>query len=126
MTALLNWIKKVFSLPDFPVGAVYIAGLSKVGSQNPITSVHRTLAGFFIADPLSGLVYDVQFDTICKITSDFLASQFIGLSLYDDLEEMISRVQHRYFGDSRRALIVILRDVATRLRELPSQTTNLS
>lgn len=113
-------------MPNFPVGAVHIAGLSKVSSQNPITSVHQTLAGFFVADPVSGLVYDVQFDTICKITSDFLASQFIGLSLYDDLDEMISRVQHRYFGDSRRALIVILRDVAARLREVSSQTADLS
>lgn len=113
-------------MPNFFVGAVYIVGFSKVGSQNPITSVHQTLVGSFVADPSSGLVYDVQFDTICKITSDFLASQLIGLSLYDDLDEMISRIQHRYFGDSRRALIVILRDVAARLRELSSQPSDLS
>ena len=52
----------------------------------------------FIVDPSSGLVYDVQFDTVCQITSDFLASLLIGLSLHTDLEEMISRVQSRYFA----------------------------
>lgn len=101
----------------FPSGAICVVGLAKVANQNPIHSVHRALAGSFIVDPSSGLVYDVQFDTVCQITSDFLASLLIGLSLHTDLEEMISRVQSRYFGDSRRAITVILRDVAARLRE---------
>ena len=98
-------------MSDFPSGAICVVGLAKVANQNPIHSVHRALAGSFIVDPSSGLVYDVQFD------SDFLASLLIGLSLHTDLEEMISRVQSRYFGDSRRAITVILRDVAARLRE---------
>ena len=92
-------------MSDFPSGAICVVGLAKVANQNPIHSVHRAL------------VYDVQFDTVCQITSDFLASLLIGLSLHTDLEEMISRVQSRYFGDSRRAITVILRDVAARLRE---------
>ena len=89
-------------MSDFPSGAICVVGLAKVANQNPIHSVHRALAGSFIVDPSSGLVYDVQFDTVCQITSDFLASLLIGLSLHTDLEEMISRVQSRYFGDSRR------------------------
>ena len=93
-------------MSDFPSGAICVVGLAKVANQNPIHSVHRALAGSFIVDPSSGLVYDVQFDTVCQITS-----------LHTDLEEMISRVQSRYFGDSRRAITVILRDVAARLRE---------
>ena len=104
-------------MSDFPSGAICVVGLAKVANQNPIHSVHRALAGSFIVDPSSGLVYDVQFDTVCQITSDFLASLLIGLSLHTALEEMISRVQSRYFGDSRRAITVILRDVAARLRE---------
>ena len=87
-------------MSDFPSGAICVVGLAKVANQNPIHSVHRALAGSFIVDPSSGLVYDVQFDTVCQITSDFLASLLIGLSLHTDLEEMISRVQSRYFGDS--------------------------
>ena len=39
------------------------------------------------------------------------------MSLYTDLDEMISRIQNRYFGDSRRAITVILRDAAAKLRE---------
>ena len=104
-------------MSSYPTGSICIVGLSKVASQNPIHSVHQTLAGSFIADPKSGLVYDVQFDTICEITSDFIASQLIGLSLYSDVDEMSNRIQTRYFGDSRRAIISIIRDVSIRLRE---------
>ena len=74
-------------MSDFPSGAICVVGLAKVANQNPIHSVHRALAGSFIVDPSSGLVYDVQFDTVCQITSDFLASLLIGLSLHTDLEE---------------------------------------
>ena len=118
-------------MSDFPSGAICVVGLAKVANQNPIHSVHRALAGSFIVDPSSGLVYDVQFDTVCQITSDFLASLLIGLSLHTDLEETrdyTDRDGNRryatevvadnvYFGDSRRAITVILRDVAARLRE---------
>lgn len=118
-TFLVNILKTKEGLPlsCFAEHSVCIVGLSKVGTQNPINSVYQTLAGSFVVDPVSGLIYDAQFSTICKITSDFLASQVIGLSFFDDLDEMISRIQNRYFGNSRRAIVAILRDVAARLRE---------
>lgn len=109
-------------MSSFPEQSLCIVGLSKVGTQNPINSVYQTLAGAFVVDPVSGLIYDAQFSTICKITSDFLASQVIGLSFFDDLDEMILRVNTRYFGNSRRAIVAILRDVAARLREAQTDT----
>ena len=105
------------ALDSIPPGAVCVVGLSKAASQNPITRVHQSVIGSFVADPQSGLIYDVQFNTICRITSDFIASQLLGMSLYTDLDEMVSRIQNRYFGDSRRAITVILRDAAAKLRE---------
>lgn len=44
-------------MSDFPSGAICVVGLAKVANQNPIHSVHRALAGSFIVDPSSGLVY---------------------------------------------------------------------
>ena len=70
----------------FPPGAVCVVGLSKAASQNPITRVHQSLIGSFVADPQSGLIHDVQFNTICRITSDFIASQLLGMILYTDLD----------------------------------------
>ena len=90
----------------FPQNAVCVVGLSKAPSQNPIT-----------LDNTTGRIYAVQFNTICGITSNFLEEQLVGLSLLSDMEEMRKRIMTRYLGDSRKAIIVILRDAAAKLRE---------
>lgn len=59
----------------------------------------------------------IRFNTICGITSNFLEEQLVGLSLLSDMEEMRERIMTRYLGDSRKAIIVILRDAAAKLRE---------
>lgn len=59
----------------------------------------------------------MQFNTICGITSNFLEEQLVGLSLLSDMEEMRKRIMTRYLGDSRKAIIVVLRDAAAKLRE---------
>lgn len=108
-------------MQQFPDGSVCVVGLSKAASQNPITHVHQSLIGSFVVNPDSGLVYQVQFNTICKITNCFIAEQLVGLSLFHDIDEMSNRILTRYLGDSRRAFIVILRDAAAKLRELPTK-----
>lgn len=101
----------------FPQNAVCVVGLSKAPSQNPITFVHQSLIGSFVVDNTTGRIYAMQFNTICGITSNFLEEQLVGLSLLSDMEEMRKRIMTRYLGDSRKAIIVILRDAAVKLRE---------
>ena len=101
----------------FPQNAVCVVGLSKAPSQYPITFVHQSLIGSFVVDNTTGRIYAVQFNTICGITSNFLEEQLVGLSLLSDMEEMRKRIMTRYLGDSRKAIIVILRDAAAKLRE---------
>lgn len=101
----------------FPQNAVCVVGLSKAPSQNPITFVLQSLIGSFVVDNTTGRIYAVQFNTICGITSNFLEEQLVGLSLLSDMEEMRERIMTRYLGDSRKAIIVILRDAAAKLRE---------
>ena len=101
----------------FPQNAVCVVGLSKAPSHNPITFVHQSLIGSFVVDNTTGRIYAVQFNTICGITSNFLEEQLVGLSLLSDMEEMRKRIMTRYLGNSRKAIIVILRDAAAKLRE---------
>lgn len=113
-------------MATFPRGAVCVIGLSKAPSQNPITFFHQALIGSFVADAETGMVYQVQFNTICRITNSFIAEQLVGLSLFNDIDEMIFRIQTRYFGDSRRAIIVIIRDAAAKLRDASVQLSDLA
>ena len=102
---------------EFPDSAVCVIGISKTGCQNPITFVYQSLIGVFIADQNTGIIYDVQFNTICGITNEFLSELFIGLSLFEDLDTMQEIIKHRYLGDSRKAIMVIIRDASAKLYE---------
>ena len=104
-------------MQTFPSDAVCVVGLSRAPSQNPITYVHQSLMGSFIVDPVSGTIYDVQFNTICTVTDDFLAELLVGRSLLTDCEELCRSVTQRYHGDSRKAILAIIRDASAKLRE---------
>lgn len=110
----------------FPNNSVCVVGLSKVPNQNPITFVHQSLICSFVVNRMTGEIYDAQFNTICRITSLFLAEQLIGLSLLTDMDEMRERIMNRYLGDSRKAIIVILKDAASKLRERQSEMESVN
>lgn len=93
-----------------PTNSICIVGLSKTGSKNPITHVHVSLVASFILDAETGLIHQVEFNTICSITNWFLSKLIVGHNLNTDLDCMIALVQQRYMGDSRKAILVILRD----------------
>ena len=93
---------------------ICVVGLSKTGSRNPITRVHQSLFASMIVDRDSGEIRGVEFNTVCRLTNRFLAELLMGKSLLRDVEEMSASVQARYFGDSRRAIITILKDAQNR------------
>lgn len=97
--------------------AVCVVGISKIGSQNPINHMYQSLIGSFVVNSATGEVYRAQFNTVCRITSDFLADLLVGLSFYDDLDKMCVLVQTRYLGDSRKSIQVVLKDAASKFRQ---------
>lgn len=109
-------------MQTYPEGAICLVGLSKSPSTNPITYVHQSLIGVFVADPVTGTVYDVEFNTICTITSDFLAELLVGHSLLTECEDMCRSVAYRYHGDSRKAIQVVIRDAAAKCKDHVGQT----
>lgn len=111
----LSFQQEGSSLHTFPQSTVCVVGLSKTNSKNPITMHHEILFGSFVVETESGKIVDVQFNTICRITSLFLSQMLVGLSFYTDLDEMSRRVQKRYLDGSCRAVQVILKDAGNKL-----------
>lgn len=109
-------------MQTYPDGAICVVGLSKAPSANPITYVHQSLIGVFVIDPGTGIVYNAEFNTICTITSDFIAELLVGHSLLTECEEMCRSIAQRYHGDSRKAIQVIIRDAAAKCKEHVGQT----
>lgn len=107
-----------------PSDAICVSASAKIAATNPIASVHQVLVGSFVVSPNTGTIYDVQYNTVCGITTDFIASHLIGRSLFTDVDQMVSCIQSRYFGDSRRAFISIIRSVSARLKEISERPSN--
>ena len=97
-----------------PLDTLCITAFSKTGSRNPITKVHERLMGSFLVDPRSGVIRGVEFNTICKLTNRFLRAIIEGKSLKTDVDDLAREIQERYFGDSRRAIVTILKDAQNR------------
>lgn len=88
---------------------ICVVGFSKAVHKNPIV-IGQMLIGSFLIQNGTGRILDVQFNTICPKTSEFLAGLLVDLNFPADLEEMIRRIQELYWEDSNRAVITILRD----------------
>lgn len=103
------------SMKELPPTAVCVVGLSKTGSRNPITKVHQSLIASLIVDSQAGEIYAAEFNTVCRLTNDFITSLIVGRNLRTDVDELIQAIQVRYMGDSRRAIATILKDAQNRL-----------
>ena len=102
-------------MKERPPTAVCVVGLSKTGSRNPITKVHQSLIASLIVDSQTGEIYAAEFNTVCRLTNDFITSLIVGRNLRTDVDELIQAIQVRYMGDSRRAIATILKDAQNRL-----------
>ncbi|HWP51529.1 MAG TPA: DUF3870 domain-containing protein [Clostridia bacterium] len=98
-----------------PQDRICVVGLSKTGAKNPITKVHQSLVGSFVIQVPGGEILEVEFNTILPLTSDFLTQHFVGKNLLHDIDDMASFVLSGYMGDSRRAIISILKDARCKL-----------
>ena len=101
-----------------PENSVCIVGATRVKNQNPINVTYQLLIGSFLIDPSDGTVLDVEFNTICKVTNDFMAGLMIGRSMYQDVEDICEQIQRRYMGESKKSFQVVVKDAAEKLRQL--------
>ena len=110
---------EVGRMRELPPGAVCVIGTSKTGSRNPITKVHQTLFATILADARTGEIYDAEFNTVCRLTNQFIVSKMVGKSLRTDTGSMIQEIQARYLGDSRKAIATVLKDAQNKLLNHP-------
>lgn len=110
---------EVERIKELPPSTVCVIGTSKTGSRNPITKVHQTLFATILADARTGEIYDAEFNTVCRLTNQFIVSMMVGKSLRTDTGAMIQEIQARYLGDSRKAIATVLKDAQNKLLNHP-------
>ena len=88
---------------------VYITGISRPTTGNPIAQRYGVLFLGFLVDAHTGVILDVGVNAICSITSTFLSQLFVGYSLSTQVDEMLRRVQDRYWGHSQKSILVAVK-----------------
>ena len=84
---------------------LYITGISRPATENPISQRHRVLFLAFL---------EVEVNALCQITSSFLSQLLVGYSFSTQVEEMLHQVEARYWGHSRKSILVAIKQAHTK------------
>lgn len=87
-----------------------VVGMSRTGDTNPITALYENLVLVFIVERETGKIIDVQFNSVCQITDDFIYSMFIDKNLYEDCDSMCDQIIDRYLGASKKTIVNCIKD----------------
>lgn len=99
----------------YPKNSIFIATHSKTASQNPITYAHSLLMAAFVIDPDDGKILDIEVNTVCQVTNDFIKQLVLGLSLETEMEQITHAMESRYFGDSTKAFLYLFKETRRKL-----------
>ena len=99
------------------VPSMYVIGVSRTDSENPITKRYSAFYMVFEVDE-AGIVVDFGCTHTLAITERFLNKLFLGrsfLQLDDTLEKELAS---RYSGTSRKAILIAYRDARKRYQAM--------
>lgn len=93
----------------YDTDTVYLIGDSQTASNNPITQQFSSFFLVLVVDTSNDKIVDAACSSTVKITSDFVSSILIGMSIMET-DEVDRQLRLRYFGSSQKALIVAFKD----------------
>jgi glutamine synthetase type III len=91
---------------------VFIVGDARTQEDNPITFTYNKFFMAFVVEKETGVIIDAQCSSTLDITDRFLNGIFIGKNLMKDQESIEQEIDERYFGSSKKAIIVSLKDAS--------------
>lgn len=68
----------------------------------------------FLVDAKTGTILEVEVNALCQITSSFLSQLLVGYSFSTQVEEMLHQVEARYWGHSRKSILVAIKQAHTK------------
>ena len=61
---------------------LYITGISRPATENPISQRHRVLFLAFLVDAKTGTILEVEVNALCQITSSFLSQLLVATAFH--------------------------------------------
>ena len=93
---------------------ILVVGQAKPSKEDAIYSLHGEFYVSFVVERESGLILDVECNTILSVTSRFVNELLVGKSLWTDLEVMEASIRERYFALTQKPLIACIKDAHNR------------
>lgn len=100
---------------DYGEDTIYFVSYSKLPNDISATYVHKVVGVGLLINIKTGIIEDIMVTLISDLCKDFLAYLIVGHNIdKDGVEELVDRVDKRFYGSSQKAVIVCLRGVYSR------------
>lgn len=77
--------------------------------------MYENLVLVLVLEKESGVIISAQFNAVCKITDEFVASILMGRNLYTEADFLCDQIKERYLGASKKTLINCLKDAKNKI-----------
>lgn len=100
---------------DYGEDTVYFVSYSKLPQEISATYVHKVVGVGFLINTKTGIVEDVMVTLISDLCKEFLAYLIVGHNIEKyGVDEIINKVEKRFFGGSQKAIVVGIKGVYSR------------
>lgn len=100
---------------------ILIVGQAKPSREDAIYNLHGEFYISLVVERESGMIVDVECNTILNITREFAASILISKSLKTDMALLEKEIRERYFALTQKPLIACLKDAHNRYMVITGQ-----
>jgi len=107
---------------QFPDDTILIIGNAQTTVDNPINHQYNGFFITFVVKQKTGAVVDCGASVILPLTGSFIRNFFIGRCLIEDEQAIVAEVNARYYGSSRKAIIVAYKDALKKYREIRGES----
>lgn len=100
---------------DFGPDTVYFVSYSKLPNDISATYLHKVVGVGFLINTKTGIIEDIMVTLISDLCKEFLSYLLIGHNIErDGIDELLNKVEKRFFGHSQKAIIVCIKGVYSR------------
>ena len=93
---------------------ILVVGQAKPSREDAIYSLHGEFYISLVLERDTGVIMDVECNTILAVTRNFVASMLIGRNLKTELPEIEAEIRNRYFALTQKPLIACVKDAHNR------------
>jgi len=98
----------------FSKDTIYVLGMAKIGSNDPIHSLFDSFFIGLVIDRTSGKIVDSTCNMVREMTTEFIKSIVVGYRLDEEINDIIEEVNDRFHGLAQKAVIASLKDARSK------------